>query len=166
LICIYTLSTTHYWWTIIITGMLCCICSICIFISRIWSRYLFTYFIASLILPLMNAALTLVICVLYVVLVISTHYSLVVFYFRTVLNVIGRVHLCVHSVSRLQAIAEVWIVLLRLIHHRAQRPNRILLLILNIRLLLLGLVYILLLLTCWLIGIIGILGLDKLRMIS
>jgi hypothetical protein len=95
LICIYTLSATHCRRTIVITCMFSCICCISngsIFVIWIWSRNLFTYFVASLwhycrrssflfwMLWDVNITFALV-TVFHKVLIITTHNSTVVIYF-------------------------------------------------------------------------------------
>lgn len=95
LVCIYALSSTHSRRTIVITCMFGSICRISIrsfLIICIWSRNLFTYFIASLrhhswrssfwflMLLNMNVSFALM-TVLYIILIGPTHDSTVVFYF-------------------------------------------------------------------------------------
>ena len=98
LVCIYTLSPTHGWRSVVIICMFGCICSISyssVFIIWIRSRNLFTYFVAILrgncrwpillILLNMNVSFTLL-SVLHIVILSSTHYTAVRFYFRWLMN--------------------------------------------------------------------------------
>ena len=141
LVCVYALSTSHCRRAIIVTSMLSCISSIlycCIFIPTIRSWNLFTYFIASLrnyctwsffsrlASSLMNATFALVIRVFQVVLSVTTHYSLVCFYFRagmnSTINMIRWVHstlqtTIVDTTSRLKTVTQMRVFLLCLVHH-------------------------------------------------
>ena len=141
LICIYTLSATHCRRTIVITCMfsgICCISIRSFLIIWIWSWNLFTYFIASLrnyctwsffsrlASSLMNATFALVIRVFQVVLSVTTHYSLVCFYFRagmnSTINMIRWVHstlqtTIVDTTSRLKTVTQMRVFLLCLVHH-------------------------------------------------
>ena len=99
LVRIYALPATHSRRTIVITCMFSCICGVSncsIFVIWIWSWNLFTYFIASLRhhccrtfwfwMSLLNMDVSFALMIVFHIVLISTHDSTIVFYFRCLMH--------------------------------------------------------------------------------